>query len=247
MGCYVPFHGRNLDVSFFLFRPTIVVVDDLLDALEQFSLYTETLGCVHSCVFKSIHGSMVIWYGAWIKRSNGSKELLTANLLSVLTSISDLAILIDHNFFEPYAGESKDGSPAAVISTGNIVSLNGAVPCENAVQNLSYAFLALFKSCFSHIDGIRAGVCLKSDPVKPRVACLNVWDSLQACYSWILNSDSRSKLQPFVDHLSVDIKYDIFKVVFVSSDAALSCQFLPQKMIGNGDDGAEREQHGDQK
>lgn len=148
--------------------------------------------------------------------------------ISVLSRISDLAILIDNNFFESYAGESKDGSSVAVISTDNIVSLNGAVPYDKGIENLSYAFLALFKSCFSNIQGISAGVCLKTNSTsKPRVVCLNVWDSLHACYSWILNSESRRKLQPFVDHLSVDIKYDIFRVVFVSCDAGVGYQFRP--------------------
>lgn len=60
MACYVPFNSRNLDISFFAFRPTVVYVDDLVECLKQFSSYTETLGCVHSSIFRSIHGNMVI-------------------------------------------------------------------------------------------------------------------------------------------------------------------------------------------
>lgn len=62
MACYVPFNSRNLDISFFMFRPTVVYVDDLIEALKQFSCYTESLGCVHSSIFTSIHGNMVAIY-----------------------------------------------------------------------------------------------------------------------------------------------------------------------------------------
>nr|GFC82314.1 UDP-4-amino-4,6-dideoxy-N-acetyl-beta-L-altrosamine transaminase [Tanacetum cinerariifolium] len=50
--------------------------DDLVDTLKHFSLFTERLGCIHSSIFKSIHGNMIVWYGAWIKRSHDDKELL---------------------------------------------------------------------------------------------------------------------------------------------------------------------------
>lgn len=60
MTCYVPFSNRNLDLSIFVFRPTVVLVDDFVEALKQFSLCTEScLGCVHNSIFKSIHGNMV--------------------------------------------------------------------------------------------------------------------------------------------------------------------------------------------
>lgn len=59
MACFVPFSNRNLDLSFFVFRPTVVLVDDFVDALKQFSLCTESLGCVQTSIFKSIHGNMV--------------------------------------------------------------------------------------------------------------------------------------------------------------------------------------------
>lgn len=59
MACFIPFNNRNLDISFFAFRPTVVLVGDLIDALKHFSSCTETLGCVQSCLIQSIHGNMV--------------------------------------------------------------------------------------------------------------------------------------------------------------------------------------------
>lgn len=59
MACFIPFNSKSLDISLFAFRPTVVLVDDLLDALKHFSLGAETLGCVQSSLIQSIHGNMV--------------------------------------------------------------------------------------------------------------------------------------------------------------------------------------------
>lgn len=60
MACFMPFNNKNLEISFLTFRPTVVVVDDLLDALKQFSLCTQTsLGCVQTSLIQSIHGNLV--------------------------------------------------------------------------------------------------------------------------------------------------------------------------------------------
>lgn len=59
MACSVAFNNKNLEISFFVFKPTIVIIDDLVHGLKQFSLTTETLGCVQSSIFRSIHGNMV--------------------------------------------------------------------------------------------------------------------------------------------------------------------------------------------
>lgn len=59
MACFVPFNNRNLDTSFFVFRPTVVLVDEFVDTLKHFSGSTESLGCVRSSIFRSIHGNMV--------------------------------------------------------------------------------------------------------------------------------------------------------------------------------------------
>lgn len=109
MACFVPFNNRNLEICFLVFRPTIVLVDDLLESLKDFCLFTESIGCLHSAVFTSIHGNMVrillfhfhfsringiicaigilcvqmIWYGTWMKRSNEDKELLTSAFVSL--------------------------------------------------------------------------------------------------------------------------------------------------------------------
>ena len=59
MACYMPFNSRNLDICFFIFRPTVVLVDEFVDSLKHFSLSTETLGCVQNSILKSIHGNLV--------------------------------------------------------------------------------------------------------------------------------------------------------------------------------------------
>jgi len=59
MACSVAFNNKNLEISFFVFKPTIVIIDDLVHGLKQFSLTTESLGCVQSSIFRSIHGNMV--------------------------------------------------------------------------------------------------------------------------------------------------------------------------------------------
>ncbi|XAR72508.1 hypothetical protein NMG60_11019175 [Bertholletia excelsa] len=217
MACFVPFSKRNLDISFFVFRPMVVLVDELMVALKRFSLCTETMGCVHSAIFKSIHGNMIIWYGSWIKRSNENKETLNATLLSMLSSISSMAILVDHSFFEAYAGESRDGSPAAKFSTGDTISMSAMLFPKEHNEDVSYASLAIFKSRFAKMDGAISGVCLESQS-QPRTITLFVWKSLQSCYSWILTSDYRKTVLPYIDNLPLEIKYDIFKVVYVSRD-----------------------------
>ncbi|KAJ9153141.1 hypothetical protein P3X46_026617 [Hevea brasiliensis] len=239
MACFVPFNNRNLDISFFVFRPTMVLVDELIETLKHFSGSTESLGCAQSSILRSIHGNMIIWYGAWMKKSSENKELLTAALLSMLTSISSMAILIEHGFFDAYAGESRDGSSAAKFSTGDAISINIIVPQSGDVNDLSYANLALFKSHFLKMEGASAGVCLNCQS-KPKVASLYVWKSLQFCYSWIINSDHRRTMLPYLERFSLDIKYDIFRVVFVSSDNLLSYQHLPSnQMLQN--EGASKE------
>ncbi|XP_059665890.1 uncharacterized protein LOC132311800 [Cornus florida] len=232
MTCFVPFNNRNLDISFFVFRPTVVLVDELVDALKHISLCTESLGCVHSAIFKSIHGNMIILFGAWMKRSNENKELLTAALLSMLTNVSSMAILIDHCFFDAFAGESMDGSPAAKFSTGDTISMNAAVLTSDDISenDLSYACLAIFKSRITKMDGAAAGVCLKSQG-QPRVIAVCVWKSLQSCYSWILNTDYRKTVLPYFDRVSIDLKYDIFRVVYVSGDNVLNFQLIPPHQL----------------
>ncbi|KAL3741462.1 hypothetical protein ACJRO7_017011 [Eucalyptus globulus] len=219
MSCFVPFSWRNLDTSFFVFRPTFA--DELVDALKRFSVSTKVLGCVQSSIFRSIHGNMIIWYGAWTRKSSDNKESLNATLLSMLTDVSSMAILLEHSFVEPYAGESRDGSLAAKFSTGDIISVHAAESTNGEIGDLAYACLAIFKSRFMKIEGVSSGVCMRSEN-RPRVACVYVWKSLQFCYSWILNSEYRKAMLPYLDRFSLDLKYDIFKVVYVSSDNSVS-------------------------
>lgn len=146
-----------------------------------------------------------------------------------------MAILVEHSFFDAYAGESRDGFSAVRFSTGDTVSMNIAMtPDGGDLNDLSYAFLALFKSRFLKMEGVAAGVCLKCQS-SPSVACLYVWKSLQFCYSWILNSDHRSSMLPYLDRHSLEFKYDIFKVVYVNGENVQNfLSFSPVEMLGNG-------------
>ncbi|XP_076885378.1 uncharacterized protein LOC143534889 [Bidens hawaiensis] len=121
MASFMPFTNNNLDIFMCVLRPTVAIVDDLVDTLKHFSFFTERLGCIHSSIFKSIHGNMIIWYGAWIKRSDDNKELLHDNLFSALKNLHNMAVLVNHNFMAAYGGEAKDGSPAAKFSTGDTI------------------------------------------------------------------------------------------------------------------------------
>ncbi|PIN08991.1 hypothetical protein CDL12_18429 [Handroanthus impetiginosus] len=219
MACYAPFNNRNMDINFYVFRPTVVYADDLVDALKQFSMYTGNLGCVHSSIFRSIHGNMIVWYGAWMKRSDENKQQLGAALLSVLSNVARMAVLMDHGFFEAYAGESRDGSPAAKFFTGDIVSLNSAtLSTKDSEDNSgSYAWLAIFKDRFCKTEGARAGICFRSHSTRSIVAFF-VWESLQFCYSFILASDCRRTILPYLDGFAVNVKYDVFRVVYVSGE-----------------------------
>ncbi|CAA2988143.1 Hypothetical predicted protein [Olea europaea subsp. europaea] len=217
MACFVPFNNRNLHISLLVFRPTVLFVDDLVDALKQFSLCTENLGCIHSSIFRSIHGNMIVWYGAWMKRSTDNKQLLNAALISMLTNVASMAILIDSSFFEAYNGESKDGSPAAKFFNGDVISLSCATILDDNPNEhtLSCACLSLFKDHFIKMEGATAGVCMKSQTL-PKLVGLFVWKSLQFCYSDILNSDCRNTILPYFGGIPLDVKYDIFRVVYVS-------------------------------
>lgn len=221
MACFVPFNNRNLDISFFVFRPTVVLVEELVDALKDFSACTETLGCVNSSIFRSIHGNLIIWYAAWMKRSWENKEMLISSLLQMLRGLSSKGVLVEYRFVDAYAGESKDGSYVAKFYTGDIIFLTIAVSTTGDLNDVSYANLAIFKDRFWKMEGAVSGVCLQSQNM-PTVSCLYVWKSLQHCYSWILNSDCRKTTLPYLDRFKLDIKYDIFRVVYVSTDTASS-------------------------
>lgn len=152
----------------------------------------------------------------------------------MLAKVKSMAILADHSFFDAYAGESKDGFPAAKFSTGDIISMGVAGVANENLEELSYANLALFKAYFQKMEGAKSGVCLRCD-MNPRVLCFFVWNSLHSCYSWILNTDYRATVLPYLNRLTPDIKYDIFRVVYVSDDDVPSFQYLPpQQMLENG-------------
>ncbi|KAE9445016.1 hypothetical protein C3L33_23085, partial [Rhododendron williamsianum] len=136
----------------------------------------------------------------------------------MLSNVSTMAILIDHSFYDAYVGESRDGSPAAKFSTGDTISMNTVLLSDDDKNDVAYAFLAIFRSCFSKMDGASSGVGLKCQTRK-RDVNLFVWKSLQSCYTWILATDYRKTILPFLDeHLPLEIKYDMFRVVYVSGD-----------------------------
>jgi hypothetical protein len=153
----------------------------------------------------------------------------------MLANISSMAILVEYSFFDAYAGESRNGGSAARFYTGDTVSMIAAIASADDINDLSYACLALFKSRFLTMEGATAGVCLRCQS-KPRVACIYVWKSLQFCYSWIINSNQRKSMLPYLDQFPLDIKYDIYRVVYVSGDVVLNFQApSPTQMLENGE------------
>ena len=146
-----------------------------------------------------------------------------------------MAILVEHSFFDSYAGDSRDGGSAAKFCTGDTISMSiAALTAGSDAGDLSYACLALFKSKFLKLEGVTSGVCLRCQ-TKPTIACFFVWKSLQCCYSWILSTDQRSSVQPYLERFSLDLKYDIFRVVYVSGDNVLNVRFFsPHNMLEQG-------------
>ncbi|KAG2409691.1 uncharacterized protein HKW66_Vig0003560 [Vigna angularis] len=150
--CSMDFNNKDLDISFYVFKPTVEIVDHLVHRLQHFSLLTQNLGCVQSSIFRSIHGNMVmscnqiIWYGAWKKRSSDEKDKLNENLQSMLANnVTGMAVLVEHNFLDAYAGESRDGSLTVKFSTGDIISMDSVVTTTRDLNDLSYAALAIFR------------------------------------------------------------------------------------------------------
>lgn len=159
----------------------------------------------------------------------------------MLDNISSMAILVEHTFFNAYAGESRDGSSAAKFYRGDTISMSLVVPSAGDIDDLSYACLALFKSHFPKMEGVSAGACLKCKTSKPTVAYFYVWKSLHSCYSWILSTDQRKSMLPYLERFALDIKYDIFRVLYVSSgDNVLNIQFFsPHQMFEQGGESKE--------
>lgn len=151
----------------------------------------------------------------------------------MLTNVTKMAVLVEHNFLEAYAGESRDGSLTVKFSTGDIISMNSVGTTTKDLDDLCYAVLAIFRSRFSKIEGISAGLCMKGQCL-PRVVCIHVWQSLQFCYSWILTSDHRKRMMPYLERFSTEMKYDIFRVVYVSGDNVVKppCD-SPHRMLEN--------------
>ena len=130
---------------------------------------------------------------------------------SMLTNnVTRMAVLVvEHNFLDAYAGESRDGSLAVKFSTGDIISMNSVVTTTKDLNDLCYAVLAIFRSSFPKTEGITSGLCMKGQCL-PRVVCIHVWQSLQFCYSWILSSDHRKWMMPYLERFSTEMKHYIF-------------------------------------
>ncbi|XP_077221303.1 uncharacterized protein LOC143855027 [Tasmannia lanceolata] len=144
-----------------------------------------------------------------------------------------MATLMEYGFFDAYAGDSKDGLSVAKFTTNDTISMGSMLPSSDDLSDLSYACLAVLKSCFLKMEGASSVVCFRSYD-QPRVGCLHVWKSLCSCYSWLLGSDYRNTISPYVKHLSTNLQYDIFRVVYVSNDDLLSIQsFLPRQVLEN--------------
>ncbi|XP_020587056.1 uncharacterized protein LOC110029214 [Phalaenopsis equestris] len=229
MPCFVPFKN-NLDFTFFVLRSVGVLDDEIIDSMKCFSFQAEDLGCVYSSVMKSIHGNLIVWYGAWIKRSEEDRHILNEALLSAMEDLSHLAVLIQHGFYSVYAGESKDGQPNARFSTGDTILLCGMVPASDDSSDLSSACMTILRSSFNNVKESTAGVCFQCHN-KPLVAMLHVWKSLQACYSWLIKADYRRTIRPYISSFSNEAQFDVFKVIFVSSDDVLNCEISQSKLV----------------
>ncbi|CAL0329748.1 unnamed protein product [Lupinus luteus] len=230
MQCSVSFNNKDLDISCFVFKPAIIIIDNLIQGLVQFSLDTEKLGCVQSSVFRSIHGNMIIWFGAWQKQNSDEKEKLIINLKSMLTNVKKMAVLVEHNFLDAYAGESRDGSTNVKFCTGDIISITTATTPTTKLDDLCYSVLAIFKSRFAETGGINAGLCLKGQSI-PSVVCIQVWKSLQFCYSWVLNSDHRKWMIPYLESFSINMKYDIYRIVYVSGEHVVNLPYISLRQM----------------
>ncbi|KAL1829559.1 hypothetical protein ACET3Z_007971 [Daucus carota] len=239
MACCMPLKSRNLDVNLLVLKPT-VFLDELVEALKHFTSWSLTFGCIHSAILQTIHGNVIIWYGAWMKKSHENKKLLDSASLLMLERISSVADIIDNNFFEPYGGESKNGSLAATFSTGDTVSFSVIAHSshDNASQiDLPYAVLATFQPRFLVMDGATSGVCLKknydtTDNSHDRgsndyVLNFFVWESLEACYSSILRSDMKNINFPHLGGMSLPMKYEVYRVIYVSGDDELDFKHSP--------------------
>ncbi|KAG0451718.1 hypothetical protein HPP92_026077 [Vanilla planifolia] len=220
MPCFVPFN-KSLDISFFILRPVNALDDDVIHAMKFLSFQSEGHGCVYSSVMKSIHGNLVVWYGAWIKRSEEEMDILNEMLLSAIEELSDLAVLIQHGFYDAVAGESKDGHRSARFSSGDTVLLCSVVPAADVESALDDAFRGALSTSLRKAEGTTAAVCLRCRG-QPLVVMLHVWKSLQACYAWLIMADYLETVQPQVDRFGMEGQFDVFKVVYVSSDDALN-------------------------
>lgn len=83
----VDFNSKDLDISFYVFKPTVVIVDHLVHGLQHFSLLAQNLGCVQSSIFRSIHGNMVTSSFLFLILNFSSSFLITSLKLSVISSL----------------------------------------------------------------------------------------------------------------------------------------------------------------
>ncbi|KAG5026288.1 hypothetical protein JHK86_022202 [Glycine max] len=129
-------------------------------------------------------------------------------------------LVVEHNFLDAYAGESRDGSLAVKFSTGDIISMNSVVTTTKDLNDLCYAVLAIFRSRFPKTEGITSGLCMKGQCL-PRVCvyltsfaqwiatlavvgafALNVTNSILSCGNNIAANES--KVQRFATNLDED-------------------------------------------
>ncbi|PKU76008.1 hypothetical protein MA16_Dca006055 [Dendrobium catenatum] len=210
----------------------IIVHNDETFAARIFSLFNlfkTSFGTAFLLLYKAALG-IIVWYGAWIKRSEENRHILNKTLLSAIEDLSHLAVLIQHGFYSVYAGESKDGQQNARFSTGDTILLCGMVPASEDSSDLSYACMAILRSSFNNVEASTAGVCLQCRD-RPMVAMLHVWKSLQSCYTWLITANYRRTIRPYISNFSYEAQFDIFKVIYVSSDDVLNCEISQSKSV----------------
>lgn len=118
--------------------------------------------------------------------------------------------------------------------------MNSMIPSSDNLSELSHATTSLLKSCFLKMEGVTAGACFRCHD-KPKVASLHVWKSLHSCYSWLLQTNYRKTVSPYFENVSMDVKYDVFRVVCVSNEDILNVRFFPPHMLADGDVNDEHE------
>jgi hypothetical protein len=70
--CCIDFSNKDLEISFFVFKPTVVIVDHLIHEIKQFSSRAENFGCVGSSILNSIYEA--VGMNEWKSKENKERK-----------------------------------------------------------------------------------------------------------------------------------------------------------------------------